>query len=159
MKPYTVSFTFRGVPLEARRLREGVAPSTLWNFEDFAVAHPAEPGQPIDQIQLYFDRSSGEWSHWGTKFSTDHKELGKALAVARTQSPELHTYSVLVELHKHSDLSDRPTNKRLPVEATNPSEAVYKLREIVGRDNEIVLRSGTKKYIGRVHLTQVSGPL
>jgi hypothetical protein len=158
-QPYVLKFEYRGVPLEARRVQEAVAKNTKWNYETMIVYFPQEPGASIDQIQIFFDTADNIWRHWPTKFSSDHKNLGGALAEARTANPEMHTYKVKVELHKYSDLSDNPTTKRILSEGANPSEAVYKLREIFDKDNTVILRGGTKRYVGRTHLSDVQGPV
>jgi hypothetical protein len=159
LKPYILKFEFRGVPLEARRIHAGISPHTKWMTETYAVHHPEEPGQPIDQIEIFHDRNSDDWVHWPTKFTSDHRPLGQTLATARTASPELHSYKVKVELHKYVDLSDRPTTKTIISEGTNSSDAVYRLRDIITKDNVLILQSGNKRYVGRVHLENVSGPM
>jgi len=156
VKEYVVSFVHQGVPLEARRLRTGTAPSTKWIFEDFAVYHPSEPGSPIDQIQLYYDTQDDEWKHWPTKFVSSHRPLGKSLAIARNENPELTSYKVTVNVHRHVDLSDKPTTRKIKVEAQNPSEAVYRLRDAISADNVLVLPNGSHRYIGNVWFTRVS---
>jgi hypothetical protein len=162
-KNYALQFLLKGVPLQARRIETSVAPATKWATETFAVNFPAEPGVSIDQIQIFYDANDDTWRHWPTKFIEGHKDLGNAVAKARNDTPELRDYKVRCDLHKYSDLSDKPTIRFLPSQGSNPSDAVYRLREKIEEERshnyncaELVLRSGSKRYIGSIYLSGVA---
>lgn len=73
-------------------------------------------------------------------------------------------FEVKVELHNYVDLSDRPTEKYLPIEAEDEDDAVFKMRDLLEVERKtdaeasgtkegvasLVLRSGKKKYVGNV---------
>ena len=162
--PYILEISVNGTNLEAHRIGTGKSETTGWTTETFAINYPQERGTSIDAIQLFFDPTDELWHHWPTKFVSSHKPIGEAVAQTRNNNPELKTYQVRIELHKHSDLSDRPTIKKVPSAGANPSDAVYRLRDQVNAERQankgyakLTLQSGSKRYIGNVLLTGVSG--
>lgn len=163
---HILRFAFEGDPLEAHRLTSGSTPHFSL-YEVWKVHPPGEPGEPIDQIEVFYDKNSEEWTHWPTKFGATHRPLGKILAKERTENPEVMRFMIKVDLHRHVDLSDRPTTKFLPSEGTGPDDAVFRLREKIDEERKedarreglsegtavLILRSGSKRYVGNVHRT------
>lgn len=156
MSHYELFFEFQGESLAARRLRSTTDSKTGWRIEDFVVFPSGKPFESIDQIELYLTAQGEGWLHWPTKFVAGHKKLGTAVADARNRNPEIYDYTVLVDLHKRADLTDRPTTRRLPSSGTDSEDAVRRIQELVKEDNVLLLPSGSKRYVGNVHRTRVS---
>lgn len=75
-------------------------------------------------------------------------------------------FNVKVEVHKYQDLSDKPVERMLPIEADDEEDAVYKMRELLDEERRkdaaasgvgeaygaaIFLggKGGSKRYVGR----------
>src|SRR5579863_6585068 len=76
-------------------------------------------------------------------------------------------FNVKVEVHKYQDLSDKPVERMLPIEASDEEDAVYKMRELLDEERRkdavasgvsepfgVVIfmgkKDGPKRYVGRV---------
>lgn len=76
-------------------------------------------------------------------------------------------YNVKVEVHKYQDLSDRPVERMLPIEASDEEDAFYRMRDLINEERRkdaeasgvsepygvalyVGKKNESKRYVGRV---------